>query len=268
MKYLYKTACVLFTLILLILSFSGLGVFASSNDQHKTVSRAERDLLESTVFTPSKDVIFDELDPDTILFVMDDFVIRKRNLSENMRVDLATIRECDRAVAQGIYEDEKTGIKSQTYGQIVERYINLPYGVSNATTYWTVAAPRFSQKTTTLYLTPYQAGRYVLKNQQSGYQIGLKSVFSSLFEKILPNSPIIKIALIVIKSVEGDYNYQISQRALANIPVMISLSQTSLGTARVVRDWNGHSVRSRSGKVTNPHGSITENTKITWGTGK
>lgn len=233
----------------------------SSNDMNLDLSDYDRSLLTNTTFEPDNIEAFNKFKDNQIMFIVQDFIIMKKNINTDFTINISSLDK-ENMLLDPIQEGE-----IQTYA-ITEKYVSLPSGKHTATTYWTVGTRGYSQRTTTMYLTPNAANLYIAKNQSSGQTTAIKYLLGLTLLKVPPAAAAYELAVTIADIFNDNFYYQISQRSTKGKPVMISVSKSNIGKVRSVADWNGKSVRSRNGTSVNPHITTTEKTTIYWSSGR
>ncbi|TFZ39181.1 hypothetical protein E4100_08935 [Soehngenia longivitae] len=221
------------------------------------LSDYEKNLLMNTTFEPYNIENFNKFKDDQIMFIVQDFIIMKKNINKDFTINICSLNE-DNMLLEPTQEGD-----IQTYA-ITEEYVPLPSGKYTATTYWTVATRGYGQQTTTMYLTPNTANLYIAKNQSSGQTTAIKYLLGLTLLNVPPAAAAYELGITIASILDDNFYYQIAQRSTNEKPVMISISKSNVGKVRYVSDWNGKSIRSRNGTSVNSQITTTEETTIYW----
>ncbi|WP_166082683.1 hypothetical protein [Erysipelothrix anatis] len=222
----------------------------------RNITDDDMELLVNTVFTPNSERLYEELDSDEIIMILEQYVIYKKNMKSDYTINIASLDESNLIT------------KQRSKRAITETYVSLPSGKYSATTYWEVKTRGYGQQVTTLYLTASLANKYVAQNQSSGSETALKYLFDLAFSAIPKYGPVISVALAVVDVLDAHFYSQIANLSTNGNPVEIRLSRSSQGSSRTVLGWNGRTVRSRNGSSGNAHVTTTESTTIHWSSSK
>lgn len=248
----------------ILLSFIGnINIFAeegeNSDSEYKNILLEDYDseLLSNLEFFPDDISLYDELNENDIVMLIDDFIIYKKNLNQEYKIDKSTLNE--------------TNInKNLNSRAIVEKYIPRPTGKKTAGTYWSVSTRGFGQNMSTLYLTRAQGNEFYSQNYKpSPYLVAIELIISTYIGyklKLTPFQGLLFDSGVALANIVNDGFWSTLSSNLSGVGYGVEIRQgkSNIGVFRSSMKWDGKSVRSRNGTVSNSNMTTVEKTEIYW----